>query len=165
MTLEYSDVLQTLAQVAITLAGFIGLILVFQQGNPSTWTRPEKNTSFHLLYTSLGVFALSLLPILIQPGFDDSTTIWRICSPVLGIAHVIGATRALFENRRAEITIPIGPSTVFVVGSYAILLATVTVALGYLLEFAALIYLVGLGWFLAVSVAAFISLLFRGAES
>ncbi len=164
MILEYSDVLQTLTQVSLTLGGFIGVILVFQKGDRSNWNPGEKNSMFHLLYTSMGVFGLSLFPLLIQPGFSESVWVWRICCPLMGLAHVAGATRAFFENRRQEITIPLGPSSMFVFGSFLLFVLSLAVAFGFLLDFAALIYLVGLGWLLAVSVSAFVTLLFRGTQ-
>ncbi len=163
MTLEYSDVLHTLAQISVTLAGFIGLILVFQRGDRRTWSESEKNTMFHLLYTSLGVLGLSLLPLLIQPGFSESITVWRVCIPLVGVVHAAGATRAVLEHRRGEITISAPAVPIFAAGSYLLLALTVAIASGYLLNFAPLVYLIGLGWLLCVSVSAFASLLFRGA--
>ena len=77
MTLEYSDVLQILAEVAVTLTGFIGVILVVQHGGQGPWSESEKNSMFHLLYASLGLLGLSLLPLLIQPGFQESTVLGR----------------------------------------------------------------------------------------
>ena len=162
MTLEYSDVLHTMAQVSITLAGFIGLILVFQRGDRSSWSDTEKNTMFHLLFTSLGVFCLSLIPLILQPGFSESITVWRICMPVLAIAHTLGATRALLENRRGVISIPIQAVHTFTLGSYVIAVLSLLVAIGFILDYAVLVYFVGLGWFIAVSVSSFVSLLFHG---
>ena len=162
MTLEHSDVLHTLAQISVTLAGFIGLILVFQRGDRTTWSQSEKNTMFHLLYTSLSVLGLSLLPLLIQPGFNESITIWRVCIPLVGLAHAVGATRAMLELRRGEISIPPRAGYVFMAGSYLLLGLTVAIASGFFLNLASLVYLVGLGWLLGVTVAAFASLIFSG---
>jgi hypothetical protein len=163
MILEYSNVLEILAEVSITLAGFIGVILVFQRGDRSTWHSSEKNTMFHLLYTSLGVLGLSLLPLLIQPAFSESTTIWRICNPILGFIHMTGSWRAVREARRGEISVPVPAVIVLSGGSTAFQALTISIALGYFPDFAALVYLTGLGWLLAVAVASYVTLLFRGA--
>jgi hypothetical protein len=163
MILEYSDVLHTLAQIAVTLAGFIGLILVFQRGDRSAWSKRDKNTMFHLLYTSLGVLGLSLFPLLLQPAFSESVSVWRICSPLVGVTHAAGATRALLENLRGEITIPIRAVYVLATGSYLLMGVTILIAAGYMLNFAPLVYFIGLGWLLSVSVLSFVSLVFGDA--
>ena len=158
MILEHSDVLHTLAQVSITLAGFIGVILVFQHAD-----RSARNTIFHLLYTSLGVFCLSVFPLLIQPAFKDLLLIDRICCPLMGLWHGYGSTRAFVESRRNELALPSRSAMVFATGSYLLLALGLAVGFGWLLDFSTLVYFVGLGWLLAVAISAFISLLFRGS--
>jgi hypothetical protein len=164
MILEYSNVLEIMAEVSITLAGFMGVILIVQRGDRNAWHSSEKNTMFHLLYTSLGVFGLSLLPLLIQPAFVGSITVWRICCPVLGLVHFYGSFRAVLENRRNDISVP--SLMVYALSGVSIILfpiLTFAIALGYLLNFAALVYLTGLGWLLSVAVSTYATLLFRGA--
>ena len=164
MILEYSNVLEIMAEVSITLAGFMGVILVVQRGDRNTWHSSEKNTMFHLLYTSLGVVGLSLLPLIIQPAFNESITVWRICCPVLGIVTFVGAFRSVLENRRSDISVP--SFMIYVLSSGGTILfpvLTFAVAFGYFLNFAALVYLTGLGWLLMVAVATYATLLFRGA--
>ena len=163
MTLEYSNVLEIMAEVSITLAGFIGVILVFQRGDRGSWHSSEKNTMFHLLYTSLGALGLSLLPLLIQAGFNESITIWRICCPILGFVHAGGSTRALLEIKRDDSAIPHHAIYLLSAGSLAFLLLTLTIMLGHLQNFAALVYLLGLGWLMSVAITAYVTLLFRGA--
>lgn len=162
MILEYSNVLEILAEVSITLAGFMGVILVVQRGGRSTWHNSEKNTMFHMLYTSLSVLGLSLLPLIIQPAFKESITVWRICCPVLGLVHLVGSFRAALESRKGDISMP--GYLVFILsgGSLAFQSLTIAVAFGYLLNFAALVYLTGLAWLLTVAVASYAILLFRG---
>jgi len=163
MVLEYSDVLQTLAEVAITLTGFIGLILVFQRRGDSSYDKAHANTMFHLLGGSLCVLGLSLLPLLLQPAFEDSLTVWRICNPLMGISQAIGATRGLLEYRRGETRIPFKAVVILSAGAYLLFAITCAIALGYLPSFAALVYLLGLGWILVVAITSFISLVFQDA--
>ncbi len=161
MVLEYSDVLQTLAEVAITLTGFIGLILVFQRRRDSSYAKADANTMFHLLAGSLCVLGLSLLPLLLQPAFEDSLTVWRICNPLMGIFQAIGATRGLLEYWRGETTLPFKAVVILAPGGYLLFAMAFAIALGYLPSFAALVYLLGIGWILVVAITSFISLVFQ----
>jgi len=159
MILQYSDLLQTLAQVSITLAGFIGVILVFRHTDQGA-----KNAIFHLLYTSLGVFTLALLPLMMQPVIHDGVLIDRICCPLMGIWHGFGATRAHLEARRNEIAMPAGSTVLFSIGSYVLVVLGLAVGFGFFLDFAGSIYFVGLGWLIAVAISAFVSLMYHGAD-
>ena len=126
--------------------------MVFQRGARGSWGDSEKNTMFHLLFTSLTVLGLSLLPLLLQPGFTESIWIWRICIPLLGAAHLLGASRAFFEHRRGETTLPPQAIHIFSFGSGLFFILTIAIATGFLLNIAPLAYFIGLGWMLAVAV-------------
>ncbi len=165
MILEYAGVLQILAEVSVALAGFIGVILVVQHSGRGRWSQGEKNTMFHLLFSSLGVLVLSLLPLLIQPAFTDSALIWRICCPVMAFFHVYGPYRGTTQYRRQEISMPRYSAFVFPAGSFLVAGLAVAIAFGFLLDFAAIVYFAGLGWLLAVAIFAFANLLFRGIDS
>ncbi len=165
MILEYAGVLQILAEVSVALAGFIGVILVVQHSGRTRWSQGEKNTLFHLLFSSLGVLGLSLLPLLIQPAFTDSVPIWRICCPVMAFFHVYGPYRGIKQYRRQEISMPKFSAFVFPAGSILIAGLAVAIALGFLLDHAAIVYFAGLGWLLGVAIFAFVNLLFRSIDS
>jgi len=55
-------ILYTLAQVAATLAGFSGLVVIFRVRGVQAWSRAELRTFWFLLGDSFLVLFFSLLP-------------------------------------------------------------------------------------------------------
>ena len=160
MDLENFEVLQTMAEVSVTLAGFIGVILVLKSGSSTDSERADRNAIFHLLLSSLGVAGLALLPLIVQALFDNDI-VWRVCVPVMGLMHLMGASKGLVDFKRGELGFPIPLIWVFAPVSYVLVLLSVAVMLGYVLEYASAIYLMGLGWSLIVAAASFLTLIFR----
>lgn len=102
-TAEPSDVLLTLAEVAVAFAGFASVVAIFQ----ARWTRSE--TPFDLfrfwvmLAFSLATLVFALLPFLLHfLGLPDST-MWRLSSALLGL-FVLG--NALFISRLIRRRVP-----------------------------------------------------------
>jgi hypothetical protein len=165
MLLENSDVLQTLAEVSITLAGFSGLILVFQQGDTAVWGARDKNSIQHLLITSFGAFFASLLPLVSMELFDDANTLWRVYNPLVAtVLHGLGPTMAIVATSKQEFSIPKLWAIVLIPVSYLILVLSWLTALGFLSSFAATIYLFGIAWLLVVSMSLFVSMIFDKAQ-
>ncbi|SDK58173.1 hypothetical protein [Microbulbifer yueqingensis] len=161
MNYEDASVLEMLAQVSVTLAGFIGVVLVFLHGGRGSWTQGERNTIFHLLFTSLTALGLSIAPLVIQAAFGERL-VWRVCMPMLGLVHIGGALRASVEFLRGVIAMPTAVVLLVAVGSITIIALSLLVTLGYLSHLAFFTYLLGISWPLLVAVCAFVSLLFRG---
>lgn len=162
MNPQDASVLQTLAEVSVTLAGFIGVVLVFLHRGRDAWTQGERNTIFHLLFTSLSALGLSILPLVVQLAVHSEYWLWRICTPVLGIVHLWGALRASTEFLHGKIAMPTPVVITLATGSTTIIALIALVTFGYLAGLAALTYLLGVSWLLLVAVCAFVSLLFRG---
>ena len=159
MTLPQAAVLQTIAEVAVTLAGFVGVILVLRNGVPSR--RVDANEMFHMLLSSLGVCGAALLPLIAQSLTEDPQLMWRMCTPVIGLLHVLGALKGVRDHRRGELGLPLWLIVLFAPVSFMLALGSAAVALGYRVDRAPAIYLVGLGWSLLVASATFLALVFR----
>ena len=151
MTIEYSEVLETLAGVSVTLAGFIGVVVVFQKSS----VKADQNAKYHLLLSSLSVLGLALLPLILQPIVQDSLTIWRICNPLMGGVHLLGASRGIFDSRKGESKIPV---LLFAPVSFLLFGGSIAIALGFFSAYASFVYFFGLTWSLAVASVAFASL-------
>lgn len=151
MTLEHAEVLETLAGVSVTLAGFIGVVVVFQKGS----AQADRNAKFHLLLSSLCVLGLALLPLILQPVVSSELTMWRICNPFMGILHLFGASRGVLDARRGVSRIPIH---VFAPVSFVLFGCSLAVAAGFLPLYASFVYFFGLCWSLAVASVAFAAL-------
>ncbi len=83
------DILLTMAEVAIALAGFAGVVTAFQRRGaggspPGTLTRFRS-----MVENSLGAFAFSLVPLpFLLSGASESTT-WGACSLLLALFIIL----------------------------------------------------------------------------
>ncbi|MFT4562834.1 MAG: hypothetical protein ACI9BW_002581 [Gammaproteobacteria bacterium] len=160
--------LHVLAQIAITLAGFTGIIGVFQQRSGNILTDRERLHIVNLLQaTAVIVFlafvpsCLTLLPIV---GLDIWAWSIRILFAVHILAWIIGSislTRflsiinSLPKTERAIIfglLLPAGIATTVVEG---------LVVAGHWTNYTTFIYEVALIFFLGIAFVAFISLLLK----
>ncbi len=80
--MEPGEALGLAAQVAVTLAGFAGVIVVFRPASVHQWSSVDRfrlrlllsNSIFPLAYSILGIFLLTIKP--------PPESIWRWCSGV-----------------------------------------------------------------------------------
>ena len=79
----------------------------------------------------------------------------------MGLMHLMGASKGLVDLKHGELGFPILLIWVFAPVSYVLVLLSVAVMLGYVLEYASAIYLIGLGWSLIVAAVSFLTLIFR----
>ncbi len=158
-SLPYSDVFQIVAEVSITLAGFVGVVLVLRS---NTSSRPmDANEMFHMLLSSLGVCGVALLPLISQPLCDSTNALWRVCTPVMGALHLVGASKGVNDIRKRQIGMPWYLMATFAPVSFVIVAASFAMGFGYWLEHAPGVYLFGLWWALLVAGTTFITLVFR----
>ncbi len=100
------DVLYTLAQVGVTLAGFSGVVVAFRVRGAHQWTSTELRILWFLIGDSFLVLLFSLIPIpMAMAGWSDAA-VWGVCSAVLGtwflganILYLVGDARDRAANR------------------------------------------------------------------
>ena len=85
---DHADTLVALAEIATGLAGFSGILVVL--GNVGTWSDQQKLAIWALLQSSLGAIVLSLIPLLLLEGIEDSVVAWRIATAILLAFSVLG---------------------------------------------------------------------------
>ena len=107
-----AQVLDTLANVAITLAAFSGLVVVFRVRGAHTWSPPELRVLWFLIGDCFLVVFLALLPPPLALFNWSPDTLWAVCSALLGSWLIIGNLLALWGERRDRaanqwITIPV----------------------------------------------------------
>ena len=73
-------VLYTLAQVATTLAGFSGLVVVFRVRGAQAWSRAELRTFWFLLGDSFLVLFFSLIPLPLALVNCSQDALWGLCN-------------------------------------------------------------------------------------
>lgn len=76
--------LYALAEVAITLAGFSGVVVAFRLRGAQTWSRTELRVLWFLLTDSFLVMIFSLIPVPLNLAGWSEAAIWGLGAPSLG---------------------------------------------------------------------------------
>jgi hypothetical protein len=77
----------TIAEVAVTLAGFSGLFFAFQHRSGESFSDPERRALTYLLVASLGAAVLGLLPLALG-SFVSAPATW-VALPLLSGAYLV----------------------------------------------------------------------------
>jgi hypothetical protein len=83
------DVLQSIAEIAIGLAGFSGLVAAFAQRPGHTWKGDQKVRIVILVILSFGMMIAALLPFALSGISESEAVVW-------GVPMVSFSTVALF---------------------------------------------------------------------
>lgn len=157
--MPYSDVLKTIAEVAATLAGFIGVVFVLGRRSERPLSSKERSALFHLLFTSVGALFLSLGQVVALEATRDSVWEWRIANAIAGVYHLIGLLKATAEVRRGVHGLVPVLGHPLKAGSYLIITGQFLVLAGFGTRHAPLLFVVAMIWLLLVSVGSFVSML------
>ncbi len=93
--IEGADALLTLAEFAIALAGFMGVVMVFRRGDASLHPADSHRIQVGLTIT-LGPAFLALLPAGLSLAGLTGAGLWRLCSAI-GVLFIVGYL--VFEAR------------------------------------------------------------------
>jgi hypothetical protein len=88
-------VLYTLAQVAITFAGFSGVVVAFRSRGAEAWSPTELRVLWFFFTDSFLVLFLALLPVALALATWPADAIWGLCNALLGSWFIIGNLLAL----------------------------------------------------------------------
>jgi hypothetical protein len=80
--MEPGEALSTAAQIAVALAGFAGVVVVFRRESVHDWTPIDKFRLRLLLTNSILPLALCVIGLLLLTVKPAPTGIWRWCSAV-----------------------------------------------------------------------------------
>jgi hypothetical protein len=86
---EYGDVLLTLAEIGISVAGFAGVVTAFGTRRSGEWTLEDRLRFSFLLVLSLTVVFFSILPFPVAALHVDGPVVWRLVSGILAVWIVI----------------------------------------------------------------------------
>jgi hypothetical protein len=94
------SVLNTLAEVAITLAGFSGVAVVFRLHGAHCWSPTELRVLWFLIGDSFLVLIFALLPFPLALANWSPVARWGFCNALLGSWFIVGDVLALRGERR-----------------------------------------------------------------
>src|SRR5262249_58371951 len=78
--MQPSEALSASAQVAVTLAGFAGVVVAFRSGSVHEWLKVDNFRLYFLLNNSALPFLLSIFAMLLMAANLNEQTTWRLCS-------------------------------------------------------------------------------------
>jgi hypothetical protein len=86
--MEGSGILQTIAEVAIAVTGFTGIVVALDERGRATWTGFARARFRILLAGSLAALLLALLPFLLHHNEVPPRTVWSSCSALVAVFMV-----------------------------------------------------------------------------
>jgi len=119
--------LDTLANVAITLAAFSGVVVAFRVGGAHTWSPTELRVLWFLICDCFLVVFLALLPLPLALFNWSPDEVWGLCSALLGSWFIIGNLLAVWGERRDRaakqwVSIPVITPVIYVISIVAFLM-------------------------------------------
>jgi hypothetical protein len=157
------SVLNMLAEVAITLAGFSGVVVVFRLHGAQSWSPTELRVLWLLIGDSFLVLFFSLLPFPLALANWSDDALWGICNALLGSWFIAGDVLALRGERRDRIAqqliiVPVITPILYVmsIGALAMGIALWLSALDLLVARGQAVYVVGLIVLLAFAAVEFL---------
>ena len=151
------DSFRTIAEVSVTLAGFVGIIAVLRR-------RDEGFSRFglvQLLQTTFAALFFALLPDLLSNVFSMDTT-WRASAGAFGLYHGFAIVNHRIRQRGLRKTTWL--QIAITIASIPVVVLKLLVGLGFLMQHAYAIYYLGLLWLLGIAVFLFGMLLFDPAD-
>jgi hypothetical protein len=98
-----TDLLATLAELGVALAGFSGIVVVLGARETLEWSSRDRQLLSALLATSGGVILWSILPLLLLVAELPDRTVWLLSSGSWSIGQfVVLAIRARQFSREPE---------------------------------------------------------------
>ena len=162
--MEEAETLQTIAEVAIAIAGFTGVVVVFGGRVRGKWTRLESDRLWLLLAQALIATLLSFLPLLLYFGGLANEPLWRLSNGAFATAFAGIGAHIAFKQRGLERYSEASSSAAwFVYSTFAIgtliAAAQVAYAAGILPARGSFLFLLGLLFLVAMAVSNFWQLL------
>jgi len=155
----YVNLLQTIAQIAGTFIGFVGVVFILGRRAEGQISVRERSGVFHLLFTAINALVLSLILIAALAATNENLITWRVGAGVLAAFNFFGASRATAEKLRRKNPLLHGVSWIFPAGGFVVAIFAGLAAIGLLEELAPLACAAVLIWFLVVSLGYFVNLL------
>lgn len=155
--MEYRDTLSTLAEVAIALAGFSGIVSIFSSRGAGGWSVRDRTRLVKLLERAFAALFFCVTPLVAEFTPVEEPAIWRVGSIGFAIYLIYPIATLLRERSSASASgLSVAVGALYFAGDTICLALLVysAVALG-----AAWPYVCAVLWLLAVGSIAFVRLL------
>jgi hypothetical protein len=91
--MQPSEALSASAQVAVTLAGFAGVVVAFRSGSVHEWSYLDKFRLRILLSNSAVPFILSMVAMVLASTALDQSRLWQVCSILTFVTIIVVGRR------------------------------------------------------------------------
>lgn len=152
------DAFRTIAEIAIALTGFIGIVVVLQPGDKAF----SRLSIYTIMGTSLGTVLFAFLPDLLDEVLGSEAT-WRVACGSFGFYHLHLIINQQVKQRAIRPNTPIQLAITLL--SLPVVALKIAVGLGFLLPYAYDIYYLGLLWCVGIAGYLFATLLFDATGS
>jgi hypothetical protein len=112
--MEDLGIFYTLAQIAISLIGFSGIVVIFGDRFKRGWTPEEVLKFYALIAPPITVLFCAFIPSILNTITEDSNLIWRIANITLGILHLANFGYFVFKLKNAVTIQKIAGITAFI---------------------------------------------------
>jgi hypothetical protein len=151
-----SDVLFTIAELAVALAGFSGVV-VGLRGRAGGLSPQDRFGMVHILSSSGAAMLFSMLPFALHAAGLEEATAWRATTLALGLFVLVASTLWLLAGRR---TAPRFPAIFWTfVASGVLLGATMLATASGAIEYSGSLLPLALIWLLFVAFSQFVTFL------
>ena len=156
--LDYQNALSTLAEIAIAITGFAGVVAVFGRRSSGHWSVIEQARLVVLLGSSLAALLFCVLPFVVLSIPVSESSCWRSLSVLLAVALTVFTAQVVRVNiealrvPRSEREVSLLLSAIFLTGDLlAIILLLANAFLGVVWP-----YLAAIIWVLARAAMIFV---------
>jgi hypothetical protein len=162
--MEAFQALQTYAEVSATLVGLIAVIVVLRGRTERTWTSAELFGAIHVLLPGLIATISALIALALLASYGDELIVWRISHGLFGVIHLVGPI--MFWTQPPETRIIFSGRIVPFIGTVSMLAicANFSIAAGYQLEHAQIVYFIGLTWVILANIYTFGMMLMNSGQ-
>jgi len=160
----HQELLYTIAEVAVTLAGFSGVVFILGSRSQGKFSVAEKNGLFHLLFTTCGNMLVVLIVAACIEFSVEKLTAWRIGCVLMALFVVVGASKAIAEERQGEHSLPMPLAWPIPIIALILASTNLLIAAGVSAELAPVACISLSIYLLFVAVCYFASLLVPAAE-
>lgn len=155
----FEDLLHTIAQVAVTLAGFSGVVFALGGRSGGELSEKEESGLMHMLLTSFGPVIISLVALVLLSSSINEITAWRINSTICGIFCFTGSTKAIIDELKGRHSLSRILAWATPLGAQLMGALNLLVAFGFFESLAPAIFSSALIYLTWVSMIYFVSLL------